>query len=341
MENCRYGAYARSAEDSSSLISPALSPTVPRKNTQNLAGIASQQPTTRSLPVNDLNINVTTGHRSVLLRRGISDLREHDRRDPTQTTHTNGLRGSSCLISESGVQLRDTLDAAPPSVALSDEEFSSNILSRRTNGPTVSQPVDTLSLSARHEKFSTQRKITAVCDHPNDTTGGLSEAQKTPESNLRSSHDNIAGIHPNGVAGGRPRSPVTSESPSGKRSNHGARIGRSPAPRVRAKLDVPAYPERSSSSSGDMESRIDAIISTTSKRLRDIQQDNGSSNFLEDGLLSCSDSAGANQKALSEYLQHRSEQESAKRVKERDCNVPTFILDLERDSLALAGALCR
>lgn len=82
----------------------------------------------------------------------------------------------------------------------------------------------------------------------------------------------------------------------------------------------------------DIESQIGDIISGTTKRLREIQQDCGNGSFVlaRDELPDKDDSRSLTQAG-----------ERGKRPRERDCNVPAFVAALEQDSFTLAKALCR
>ena len=327
------------ARGPSSLVRSAVLPIPLRRNAQN-----SAVPTTISSPVNDLRSNLATGHGSILLRRGISDPRGNDGRVPIQSTPAISVSGSSGLMEEPAMQIQNTLrSSTSSSMVLSNNEFCSNNSTSRINGSAMPEPVATLSSREQHHCSSVQQKTNDAYDRPSDTAGDSTEY---PNGNLRSSQVNVTGTRSSSVDGRQHRSLTNSELPIGKRSNYGARTERSSAsaPLTKAGSNIPteavAHPQRRSSSNGDLESRIDAIISTTSKRLRDIQQDNGSSNFLEDILLGSLDPTGGSQKAPAEFKQPQSKGVSAG-SKERDCNVPAFVLALERDSLTLAGALCR
>ena len=82
----------------------------------------------------------------------------------------------------------------------------------------------------------------------------------------------------------------------------------------------------------DIEAKIGDIISGTTKRLREIQQDCGNGSFVlaRDELPDKDDSRSLTQVG-----------ERGKRPRERDCNVPAFVAALEQDSFTLAKALCR
>ena len=82
----------------------------------------------------------------------------------------------------------------------------------------------------------------------------------------------------------------------------------------------------------DIEAQIGDIISGTTKRLREIQQDCGNGSFVlaRDELPDKGDSRLLTQVG-----------ERGKRPRERDCNVPAFVAALEQDSFTLAKALCR
>ena len=329
----------QSARGSSTLLRPAVAPMPILRNNQNLA-----LPITMSSPVNDSHCHVAVGQGSVLLRQGVSDPRRNDKRVPVQSTHAHSFNGSSGLMEEPGMQVENTLrSSTPSSMVLYDKEFDST---RRVDGPTVSEPATTLSSRGRQQYLPVQQKANSAYDRLSDTVGNSSVVQNHPEGNLRSSQLNFTGTHSSSVDDHQHRSSTMTELPNGKRSNYGARTERPSAPIARAGTNVPAaasaHPQWRGSSNAELESRIDAIISTTSKRLRDIQQDNGSSNFHEDGHLSSSNLTGGNQEASAEFMQGRSEGASAAdKSKEKDCNVPAFVLALERDSLTLAGALCR
>jgi hypothetical protein len=82
----------------------------------------------------------------------------------------------------------------------------------------------------------------------------------------------------------------------------------------------------------DIEAQIGDIISGTTKRLREIQQDCGSGSFVlvRDEAPAEGDTCVGSQGG-----------EKGKRPRERDCNVPAFVAALEQDSFTLAKALCR
>ena len=82
----------------------------------------------------------------------------------------------------------------------------------------------------------------------------------------------------------------------------------------------------------DIETQIGDIVSGTTKRLREIQQDCGNGSFLlaRDELPDKDDSRLLTQVG-----------ERGKRLRESDCNVPAFVAALEQDSFTLAKALCR
>ena len=82
----------------------------------------------------------------------------------------------------------------------------------------------------------------------------------------------------------------------------------------------------------DIEAQIGDIISGTTKRLREIQQDCGSGSFV---LVRDESPADGDTRLGSQ------EGEKGKRLRERDCNVPAFVAALEQDSFTLAKALCR
>lgn len=86
---------------------------------------------------------------------------------------------------------------------------------------------------------------------------------------------------------------------------------------------------------GDIEAQIDLVISGTSKRLRDIQQDYGNG-----GLELYSKKGGYDQSEPGSGGV-TSEGPGKKSPQEMDCNVPAFVAALERDSHSLASALCR
>lgn len=82
----------------------------------------------------------------------------------------------------------------------------------------------------------------------------------------------------------------------------------------------------------DIEAQIGDIISGTTKRLREIQQDCGSGSFV---LVRDEPPAEGDTRLGSQGG------EKGKRPRERDCNVPAFVAALEQDSFTLAKALCR
>ena len=82
----------------------------------------------------------------------------------------------------------------------------------------------------------------------------------------------------------------------------------------------------------DIEAQIGDIISGTTKRLREIQQDCGSGSFV----LARDESPAEGDARLGSQGG-----EKGKRPRERDCNVPAFVAALEQDSFTLAKALCR
>ena len=82
----------------------------------------------------------------------------------------------------------------------------------------------------------------------------------------------------------------------------------------------------------DIEAQIGDIISGTTKRLREIQQDCGSGSFV---LVRDESPAEGDIRLGSQGV------EKGKRPRERDCNVPAFVGALEQDSFTLAKALCR
>jgi hypothetical protein len=82
----------------------------------------------------------------------------------------------------------------------------------------------------------------------------------------------------------------------------------------------------------DIEAQIGDIISGTTKRLREIQQDCGSGSFV---LVRDESPAEGDTRLGSQGG------EKGKRPRERDCNIPAFVAALEQDSFTLAKALCR
>jgi hypothetical protein len=125
---------------------------------------------------------------------------------------------------------------------------------------------------------------------------------------------------------------------SGKSNNAASTRGGEPPRQTRRTMDPFAKSGVSSDTSiisGDIETQIDSVISGTSKRLRDIQQDcgNGGSDHI-------SKKGGYGHSEPGSW-RVTSEGPGTKSPLEMDCNVPAFVAALERDSHSLASALCR
>ena len=85
--------------------------------------------------------------------------------------------------------------------------------------------------------------------------------------------------------------------------------------------------------SRDVEAQIDDILTRTSKRLREIQQDCGG------GTGSVSETDDDVREGMS--INNSSREDGGEGSNEMDRNVPTLVAALERDSYLLASALCR
>lgn len=206
-----------------------------------------------------------------------------------------------------------------------------SIIADGDNHPPVSA-----SIAAKNKYYENERVLsTQIASRTKDTSGTVRNMATNASTNKTSIVSANLGRDTSLEYLSR-RLPVP---PTASSMNDTASIrGGEPARQIRRAVEPFSKSEVSSDKSriaGDIEAQIDSVISGTSKRLREIQQDCGNGS-----LEHYSKKKGYGQIEVGSGVV-TSEGPGKKSPQEMDCNVPAFVAALERDSHSLASALCR
>jgi hypothetical protein len=240
---------------------------------------------------------------------------------------------SSTEIKKSTSHYRDDLNPSNPSDSLTlNFQREAPVIPGGDNHHLVSA-----SNTARNGIFENERVLSSHVDsRAKNTSGTVRSMAANPSTN----HTSVARVNQTATTSLEYLSRSLSVAPnaSGMNNNTASTIGGEPARQTRRTMDPFAKSGVStdtSKSSRDIETQIDSVISGTSKRLREIQQDCGNG-----GIEHYSKKGGYDQGELGSG-KVTSEGSGKKIPLEMDCNVPAFVAALERDSHSLASALCR
>jgi hypothetical protein len=238
---------------------------------------------------------------------------------------------SSTEIKKSTAHYRDDLNPSNPS--------DSSTLNFQREAPVIlgGDNHHLVSASSTARIFENERVLSSHVDSQAKNTSGTVRSMAANRSTNKTSVASVNQTATTSLEYLSRRLPVAPNA-SGMNNNTASTRGGEPARQTRRTMDLFAKSGVSTDTSkisGDVETQIDSVISGTSKRLREIQQDcgNGGSEYYS--------KKGAYDQSEPGSGKVTSEGSGKKSPLEMDCNVPAFVAALERDSHSLASALCR
>ena len=277
----------------------------------------------------------SVGLLAVMQPEGAKSLHHASSLEPTVSAHRKQSSPGSGKAATGALYLSNDSVLPTTDHQTSNIQPQTHTMAPMSLSPTVSR-ADRAAMTRSSNGSRGEQSVSGPADREGTPQSNASREfyQKNPASilsGLPAKDANIGSVksRDTGSASGRPPLGPSPRGSSSKRlydsGASGMRAG------VAEKSRLPAVGNRDNS---DVDVEIDTLLSKTSKRLREIQQDRG-------GGMSIGVTSGDADGHIVNTREVYESMEKVRRSTDNDINIPIFVAALERDSYSLADALCR